>query len=67
MLWSKEEYLNSMYTYDEIMKKFKEIENSKMEEEEKLMSKRRMSGILGDAEFEDEQASKAIDIQDQIL
>lgn len=56
-----------MYTYDEIMKKFKEIENSKMEEEEKLMSKRRMSGILGDAEFEDEQASKAIDIQDQIL
>ena len=67
MLWSKEEYLNSMYTYDEIVKKFKEIENSKMEEEEKLMSKRRMSGILGDAEFEDEQASKAIDIQDQIL
>ena len=26
-----------------------------------------MSGILGDAEFEDEQASKAIEIQDQIL
>ena len=51
MLWSKEEYLNSMYTYDEIVKKFKEIENSKMEEEEKLMSKRRMSGILGDADI----------------
>jgi len=51
MLWSKEEYLNSMYTYSEITKKLKEIENAKMEEEDKLMNKRRMSGILGDNEF----------------
>jgi hypothetical protein len=67
MLWSKEEYLNSMYTYSEITKKLKEIENAKMEEEDKLMNKRRMSGILGDNEFQDEMAEKAIDIQDQIL
>ena len=51
MLWSKEEYLNSMYTYSEITKKLKEIENAKMEEEDKLTNKRRMSGILGDNEF----------------
>ena len=51
MLWSKEEYLNSQYTYSEITKKLKEIENAKMEEEDKLMNKRRMSGILGDNEF----------------
>jgi len=56
-----------MYTYSEITKKLKEIENTKMEEEDKLMNKRRMSGIIGDADFEDEQAEKAIDIQDQIL
>ena len=62
MLWSKEEYLNSMYTYSEITKKLKEIESAKLEEEDKLMNKRRMSGILGDAEFEDEQAEKAIEI-----
>jgi len=67
MLWSKEEYLNSMYTYSEITKKLKEIENAKMEEEDKLINKRRMSGILGDNEFQDEMAEKAIDIQDQIL
>lgn len=64
MLWSKEEYLNSMYTYSEIVKKLKEVEDAKMEEEDKLLNKRRMSGILGDAEFEDEQASKAIEIQE---
>lgn len=62
MLWSKEEYLNSMYTCSEINKKLIEIENAKMEEEDKLLNKRRMSGILGDAEFEDEQATKAIEI-----
>lgn len=54
MLWSKEEYLNSMYTFSEITKKLQEIENAKMEEEGKLMNKRRMSAIVGDAEFEDE-------------
>ena len=56
-----------MYTYSEITKKLKEIENTKMEEEDKMMNQRRMSGIIGDADFEDEQAEKAIDIQDQIL
>ena len=43
-----------MYTYSEITKKLKEIEDAKMAEEDALMNKRRMSGILGDAEFEDE-------------
>ena len=38
MLWSKEEYLNSMYTFSEITKKLKEIEDAKMQEEDKLMS-----------------------------
>lgn len=62
MLWSKEEYLNSMYTFSEITKKLKEVEDAKMAEEDALMNKRRMSGILGDAEFEDEQAEKALEI-----
>lgn len=67
MLWSKEEYLNSMYTCTEINNKLIEIENTKMEEENKMLNKRKMSAIIGDAEFEDEQALKAIEIQEQIL
>jgi hypothetical protein len=52
MLFCKEEYLNSMYTYSEITKKLKEIENCKIEEEDKLINKTRISAIVGEVEFE---------------
>ena len=36
MLWSKEEYLNSSYTYHELMKKSEQIAQQKATDEEEL-------------------------------
>lgn len=56
MLWSKEEYLSSMHTYQMLKKKAETISNKKAEEESKL-----------DKQEEGDEVIKKIEAQDQIL